>query len=463
MHSRRHFIRSAAITTVGFMGLRALAGEKLLHGVSSGGAGYGPLMDDPHGLIRLPKGFSYTAFSHMGEEMADGFLVPGMHDGMGAFAGPDGETLLVRNHELESRFVGKGPYGPKHERFVKMPDDKIYDRGKGIAPNIGGTTTIVFNTRTQKMERHFLSLAGTVRNCAGGPTPWGTWVTCEEMNHEPEPDAEKAHGYNFEVSPSVEPGLVTPVPLKAMGRFRHEAIAVDENSGAVYETEDAGDGLLYRFLPHEKQNLAAGGRLQALALVDERITDTRNWTEHQFPVGRPLAVRWIDLDDPESPLNDLRIRGVAAGAVPFARGEGAWTGEDGVYFAMTSGGKKLKGQIFRYVPSPFEGTEREREEPGKLELYLEPDDADILSNGDNIAIAPWGDLLICEDTDKHCRLLGVTPKGEIYSIAENVTPKRELAGCCFSPDGTTLFFNVQTPGYTVAITGPWAQAAHRQM
>ena len=133
MHSRRHFIRSAAITTVGFMGLRALAGEKLLHGVSSGGAGYGPLMDDPHGLIRLPKGFSYTAFSHMGEEMADGFLVPGMHDGMGAFAGPDGETLLVRNHELESRFVGKGPYGPKHERFVKMPDDKIYDRGKGIA------------------------------------------------------------------------------------------------------------------------------------------------------------------------------------------------------------------------------------------------------------------------------------------------------------------------------------------
>lgn len=462
MQSRRTFLKTAAIASVGFVGLRAMVNRKVITSRVSMTAGYGSLMNDPHGLIRLPQGFSYTAFSHMGEEMADGYLVPGMHDGMAAYAGPNGETLLVRNHELESRFVEKGPYGAKNERFGEMPGDKIYDRGKGIAPNLGGTTTIVFNTRTQKMERHFLSLAGTVRNCAGGPTPWGTWVTCEEVNALPEPHAEKAHGYNFEVRPSAEPGLVTPVPLKAMGRFRHEAIAVDENSGAVYETEDSGDGLLYRFLPNEKQNLAAGGRLQALALVDESITDTRNWTEQQFPVGKPLAVRWIDLDNPESPLNDLRIRGVAAGAVPFARGEGAWTGEDGVYFAMTSGGKKLKGQIFRYVPSPHEGTERELEEPGKLELYLEPNDSDILSNGDNIAIAPWGDLLICEDTDKKCRLLGVTPKGEIYVIAENVNPKRELAGCCFSPDGSTLFFNVQTPGYTLAITGPWAQAAHLQ-
>ena len=457
MLSRRHFIKSAAITTVGFMGLRALASEQLLDGVASRRAGYGLLMEDPHGLIRLPKGFSYTTFSHMGEEMADGFMVPGMHDGMAAFAGPSGETLLVRNHELESRFVEKGPYGAKLERFGEMPDEKIYDAGKGNEPNLGGTTTVVFNTRTQMMESHFLSLAGTVRNCAGGPTPWGTWVTCEEVNHLPEPNAEKAHGYNFEVKPSTKPELVTPVPLKAMGRFRHEAIAVDENSGVVYETEDSGDGLLYRFLPNEKQNLAAGGRLQALALVDESITDTRNWTAEQFPVGKPLAVRWIDLDNTESPLNDLRTRGVAAGAVPFARGEGAWAGEDGIYFSMTSGGKKLKGQIFRYVPSPFEGTDREREEPGKLELYLEPNDSNILNNGDNIAIAPWGDLLICEDNDQLCRLLGVTSKGEVYPIAENVTPKRELAGACFSPDGSTLFFNVQTPGYTVAITGPWAQ------
>src|SRR5690606_18240764 len=127
-----------------------------------------------------------------------------------------------------------------------------------------------------------------------------------------------------EVKPTVEPGLTTPVPLKAMGRFRHEAIAVHPSSGAIYETEDTGDGLIYRFLPHEKGNLVAGGRLQALGLVDTEITDTRNWGDAVFPVGKPLAVRWIDLDDPESPNNDLRLRGAAAGAVPFARGEGAW-------------------------------------------------------------------------------------------------------------------------------------------
>lgn len=461
MLSRRTFIKTAAITSVGFVGLRAMVNRKTIGPRVSTTAGYGPLVDSIQGLLRVPKGFSYTTFSHMGEEMADGFKVPGMHDGMCAFAGPDGLTLLVRNHELESRFVEKGPYGPQHERLDLMPEDKIYDRGQGVAPNIGGTTTLVFDTRTQKLQKHYLSLAGTVRNCAGGPTPWGTWVTCEEVNHEPEPKAEKAHGYNFEVKPSVETGLVTPVPLKAMGRFRHEAIAVDEDSGAIYQTEDSGDGLLYRFLPNEKQNLAAGGRLQALALVDESITDTRNWGAQQFPVGKPLAVRWIDLDDPESPLNDLRIRGVAAGAVPFARGEGAWTGEDGVYFAMTSGGKKLLGQIFRYTPSPYEGTEREHEQPGKLELYLEPNDSELLLSGDNIAMTPWGDLLICEDNGQHCRLLGVTPKGEFYVIAENPILKRELAGVCFSPDGTTLFLNVQTPGYTVAITGPWEDRLHK--
>lgn len=459
MLSRRTFIRNTAITTVGFMGLRALANGKSLMVPPMGHSRYGAMMDDPKGLLRLPAGFSYTTFSHMGEEMADGFLVPGMHDGMAAFAGPSGETLLVRNHELESRFPEKGPYGAKHERLAQMPLDKIYDRGNAIAPNIGGTTTIVFNTKTQKMEKHFLSLAGTVRNCAGGPTPWGTWVTCEEMNKQPEPDAEQPHGYNFEVKPTVEPGLTTPVPLKAMGRFRHEAIAVDEASGAIYETEDLGDGLVYRFLPNERGNLAAGGRLQALGLVDQTITDTRNWGAEAayFPFAKPLEVRWIDLDDPESPKDDLRYRGVKAGAVPFARGEGAWAGKDGIYLAMTSGGVKLLGQVFRYVPSPYEGTDREHEKPGTLELYIEPNDSDILCNGDNLAVTPWGDLLICEDNKNRCRVLGVTPHGEIYVIAENCEAGRELAGACFSPDGSTLFFNVQTPGYTVAVTGPWMQ------
>ena len=461
MLSRRSFIRNAALTTAAFAGLRTLVNANVFAAAPSSSVGYGALQLDAQGLLKVPAGFSYKIFSRTGEIMPDGFLVPGAHDGMAAFAGPDGLTMLVRNHELESEHLDRSPFGPANELLAKLPQDKIYDRGHGIRPNLGGTTTLVFDTRTQELKNHYLSLTGTVRNCAGGPTPWGTWVTCEEMNALPEEHAEQPHGYNFEVRPSAEPGLVTPVPLKAMGRFRHEAIAVDPKSGAVYETEDLADGLLYRFLPREPGNLAAGGKLQALGLVDASITDTRNLTGAQFPVGQPLAVRWIDVDATYSPVDDLRHRGAAAGAVPFARGEGAWTAEDGsIYLAMTVGGPKGLGQIFRYVPSPFEGTPRESESPGRLELFVEPNDAALLRNCDNLSVTPWGDLLICEDNDVNCRIVAVTPQGEFYYLAENLEPKRELAGVCFSPDGSTLFFNVQKPGYTVAITGPWEKRLH---
>jgi len=463
MSSRRDFLRSAGLYSAGFVGLRALVNSPLAAALDtpSAGVGFGPLVDDPAGLINVPAGFKYTVVSRTGEEMVDGLLVPGGHDGMAAFPGPAGQTLLVRNHELESAWTNRSPFGPEAERLGRVEPSHIYDRGRGVLPCIGGTTTLVYDTANQRLERHFLSLVGTQRNCAGGPTPWGTWITCEEVNAQREPNEEEWHGYNFEVTPSAEPGLVAPVPLKAMGRFRHEAVAVDPASGAVYQTEDLGDGLLYRFLPDEPGRLAAGGRLQVLALVDLENADTRNWMggPHIIPVGRPMAVRWIDLDDPEAPKLDLRLRGRAAGAALFARGEGAWWGNDSAYFAMTSGGAMTHGQIFRYRPSPYEGTAREAEQPGTLELFAEPNDTALLRNCDNVTIAPWGDLIVCEDTSGKCRLIGITPEGEFYIFAENRTAGQELAGACFSPDGSTLFFNVQNPGYTVALTGPWPASA----
>ena len=452
MKTRRDFLRLSSLYAVGFLGLRELASQPTPAAIAPG---FGPLEDDPAGLLRLPRGFRYTIFSRTGEEMADGLLVPGKHDGMAAFPGPEGRTILVRNHELESAWTRYSPFGPDHERLRRVPPQKIYDAGRGVAPNLGGTTTLVFDPRTQRLETHFLSLAGTVRNCAGGPTPWGTWITCEEVNDAGEPFAEQPHGYNFEVPPATEPGLAEPVPLKAMGRFRHEAVAVHPATGAVYQTEDLGDGLLYRFLPTQPGRLALGGRLQALAIRDWKTADTRNWDATRFPVGRRFAVEWIDLEDIENPANDLRKRGAAAGASIFARGEGAYWADDGAYFAMTTGGWAQRGQVFRYRPSPHEGTAAEKDAPGTLELFIEPNDSAVLSHCDNLAAAPWGDLVLCEDTDKACRLIGVTRDGRFYPIAENTEPGRELAGACFSPDGSTLFVNVQTPGYTIAITGPW--------
>lgn len=456
--SRRDFLRTAGLVTAGFLGLRKFASHPVFADTASaaGGVGFGPLRRDPAGILDLPAGFRYTMFSATGEEMADGLLVPGMHDGMAAFPGPDGTTLLVRNHEIESHWLHYSPFGRDAERLDRIPRHKVYDYGHGVQPNLGGTTTLVFDTRTQTMQRHFLSLAGTVRNCAGGPTPWGTWITCEEVNREPEPHAEKPHGYNFEVAPSAEPGLVEPVPLKAMGRFRHEAVAVDPATGIVYQTEDHGDGLIYRFIPQERGRLAAGGRLQALAFVDEAIRDTRNWEgSPPFPVGRALPVRWIDVDDIDSPLDDLRRRGHAAGAALFARNEGMWYGNDSIYWAATSGGPKALGQVFRYWPSEYEATPRETEAPGRLELFVEPNDFALLNNADNLCVAPWGDLILCEDAKAVCRLVGVTPRGELYVLASHPVFDRELAGACFSPDGSTLFVNVQQPGYTLAIVGPW--------
>jgi secreted PhoX family phosphatase len=459
MFSRRAFIRSTGVYSAAFFGLRAFLRQPV-HAASVFSPKLGNLVPAAGGLIHVPEGFSCQVFSFTGEEMVDGLLVPGGHDGMAAFAGPGGKTILVRNHELESAWTDRSPFGEDGSRFHRVDPAKVYDLGHGRLPGLGGTTTVVFDTKTQKFESHFLSLVGTQRNCAGGPTPWGTWITCEEVNAVEEPDAEKLHGYNFEVYPTIEPSISDPLPLKAMGRVRHEAVAVEPKSGVVYQTEDMGDGLLYRFIPNELENLAAGGRLQALAIRGSLQADTRNWlgTPSEFPIGRPLAVEWIDLEDVDSPVLDLRHRGRALGAAIFARGEGAWWAGDSAYFAMTNGGRNTFGQIFRYVPSPFEGTEQESGAPGTLELFVEPNDTGLLRNCDNLTIAPWGDIVIAEDHKGSCRLIGITPTGEYYLIAANPAQGKELAGVCFSPDGSTLFVNSQKPGFTVAISGPWPKA-----
>ncbi|AWW32031.1 phosphatase [Echinicola strongylocentroti] len=458
--SRRSFLKKSGIATVGFMGLYQFVQSGSFAGGVMDNIGYGALQPDPEGILNLPKGFSYKIISKAGQPMSDGLLVPGSPDGMGTFSGENGRVLIVRNHEISPDDLEKGAFGKENELYSKVSTDLLYETGKGQLPGLGGTTTMVYDPKTGEVEDEFLSLAGTVRNCAGGVTPWNSWLTCEEStvtSGSYDGKLDLNHGYVFEVPALADRQLHKAIPIKEMGRFNHEAVAVDPKTSIVYLTEDRGDGLFYRFIPNEPGKLYRGGKLQALVVSGEKSRDTRNWSDLEvpkFPKNQSMAVSWIDLDDIDAPEDDLRHRGAEQGAACFARGEGIWFGDGELYFACTNGGEISAGQVFRYTPGANEGQANEAEAPGTLELFAEPNDKEILKSCDNVAIAPWGDLLLCED-DKHPFVVGITPAGEYYKLAENVGFRTEFAGGVFSPDGSTYFVNIQGAGLTLAITGPW--------
>ncbi|MCB2065909.1 MAG: DUF839 domain-containing protein [Erythrobacter sp.] len=433
---RRRFL---ALTSSAFAGLALSACAPRATGVASAASRpSGPLVPDPEGVLDLPQGFSYRVISRLGDMMDDGFTVPDRADGMGCFDLGNGRIALVRNHELTPDKDGGGVMGPAYDTVARS-----------LIPLPGGTTTIVLDAATLEVVGQHRSLAGTIRNCAGGITPWGSWLTCEENVSRADGRINRDHGYVFEV-PAAATGLVDPVPLTAMGRFYHEAACVDPATGIVYLTEDRGDGLFYRFLPTHPGELARGGVLQAMVL--DGISDTRNSSSVTMALGQPVAARWITLDNPESPDDDLRARGAAMGAALVARAEGIYMGDGELYFAATSGGAAGQGQIFRLRPR-IHG-------PDTLELFFESTGASEYSYGDNLCISPFGDLIVCEDqytdtVDNYLR--GVTPEGHAYPFAR-LRLQSESAGVCFSPDGRTMFLNVYSPAMTLAITGPWPAA-----
>jgi len=441
------------LTGIAFGGLAACAESYKTNSsrTAARSIGYGPLIPDPKGLLDLPEGFSYRLISSFGDTMDDGLLVPDNADGMGCFRLDDSRIALVRNHELKVKNMDRGPKGS-----AGLQSASAYDALAGDKALPGGTTTLVLNAATLAVEAQYLSLAGTIRNCAGGITPWGSWLSCEEdTTRAGEDGVSRDHGWVFEV-PAAHRGLASPNPLTAMGRFNHEAACVDPGTGIVYMTEDRGDSLFYRFIPNMRGALAKGGRLQALAL-DDGPADTRNWKTAAFSLHQWTNARWIDLKDVNSPEDDLRQRGATQGAAVFARGEGIWFGKGELYFTCTNGGAAQLGQIMRYRPSPHEGQPQEASSPGQLALFLESGDTAQFNYGDNLTIAPHGHLIVCEDqytaiVDNHLR--GVTPDGQAYPFAR-VRVQTEPAGACFSPDGSTLFVNLFSPGKTLAIRGPW--------
>ena len=437
--NRRIFIGATGAAFSGLL-LNGCTGRSApLTSAPSSFADYGPLVPDPAGMLDLPRGFSYRLLSSLGNAMTDGCTVPDKADGMGCFSLGNDEIVLIRNHELVPADDAGGVLAKG-----------FGTRDGAIVP--GGTTSIVLDATTLEVKREFRSLAGTIRNCSGGITPWGSWLTCEEAPTGPgqrfgEGLAEN-HGWVFEV-PANATGLIDAVPLKAMGRFNHEAACVDPRTGIVYLSEDRDDSVLYRFVPTTPGRLGDGGLLQAM--VVEGLSDTRNWTSADMAVGSRHTVRWIDCDDVGSPNDDLRSRAAAKGAAVVARGEGIHTGTDEIFVCSTNGGQRKLGQIFRLVP----GTGGE---PDQIELFFESQSKDQFNYGDNLTVGPNGHLIVCEDqytevVDNHLR--GITPDGRAYTLGR-LRMQTELAGGCFSPDGKWFFVNAYSPTRTLAITGPWA-------
>ncbi|MGW7289195.1 alkaline phosphatase PhoX [Streptomyces sp. NPDC054847] len=436
---RRTLLRGAAVAAAASLPFQALAARTAAAAPVKLGsdAGYGPLgpvKDQATGLelLQLPQGFEYISYGWTNDLMDDGVRTPGAHDGMAAFRYGD-KVHLVRNHEL-----GAGP-------AFTAP---AYNPAAG-----GGTTTLVFDPDAGQWLESYGSLGGTMRNCAGGPTPWNTWLTCEETFST---TAGKRHGYIFEVASE---GKGNPEPYKAMGRFNHEAVAVDPATGYVYETEDRGDASLYRFVPAVPGDLSKGGRLEALR-IGTTTYDTRSDGEKAYG-----TVSWVPVDDVDPAADTVRIQAQANGAAVFSRLEGAWYGNDRVYVITTDGGPARQGQVFELDPATDE-----------FRVLFASPGSEVLNAPDNMCVSPRGGLVLCEDGGGTEYVHGLTPDGEIFRFAANDVDLRggtagknvpaadhrgsEWAGSVFEPkNGNWLFVNIQTPGITFAITGPWRQGA----
>jgi uncharacterized protein len=392
--------------------------------------GYGPLVD--MGDLSLPRGFKYRIISSEAEIMNDGNPTPSSFDGMAAFRGGNGNTVLIRNHE------NRRAEGDTDEIDVVVPADKRYDSDPLFN---AGCTKLVVNDR--RLVRSFAVLGGTTTNCAGGRMPWRSWVTCEENFS----DGNAPHGYIFEVPTSAD-GAIEPQPIKSAGRFVHEAVAW--HKGILYLTEDRRfDSAFFRWVPNETPSkpgdlAAIDGELQALKFVDAPNANTDGW-----PIGEPFDVEWVTIPDPDPDEDTVRDQAHELEAAGFNRQEGIWLGNQRVYFDCTEGGVAGLGQVWELDPRTQ-----------TLTLIYESPGPEQLKNPDNLTVAPTDDLFLCEDSEPPQFIRGLTPDGGIYDFAEANTRESEFAGACFDPDGRTMYVNqfgdVNLEGaVTYAIWGPW--------
>ena len=403
-------------------GMAALAGggaATLLSRRAFGKVGFGSLVPDPERVLDLPSGFSYVRLQTAGHAMSDGHPAGFLPDAMACFEDDDKNYVLMRNHEEDGGVNA-------------LPDMAF------AADALGGVSRLVLARDPLQVLSSNLVLTGTRRNCAGGPSPWG-WMTCEESEVD-------GHGWTFLCDPAAE-RVQPPRRLPSYGRFKHEAVAIDPKTSIAYLTEDLIDGALYRHVPHDDADPFTG-KLQALAITgsDGFATGTA------MSVGDQRQVRWVDVDDPEAGATPTRLQARARGAAIVVRGEGIWFDRGSVFFTATAGGPTKQGQVFRL----------DIDEGGDLlTLVAQEEGEGELTAPDNLTVAPWGDLLVCEDHDLTANYVrGITPDGQVYPFVRNAHDggASEFAGVCFSPDGRVMFVNLQAPGWTFAITGPFPRS-----
>ncbi|MFG1621088.1 PhoX family protein [Kribbella sp. NPDC049227] len=478
---RRTFLKGSAAVAGGVFAAGPFQGFVAQQAVASprSGAPFRALRaipDQRDGKVRLhlPEGFNYRSFhdTEFPVVLTDGTDLPGRHDGMGAFTRRNGNIVLVRNHELNNPGTPFGPGTP-------------YD-----AMAQGGTTTIEV-TRFGEVVDAYTSLNGTMMNCSGGIMPWGSWITCEETVNGPDvgPDftgapnvaLTKPHGFVFEVPAR---GQSEREPITHAGRFAHEAVSFDPRDGFLYLTEDnfAFPSGFFRYRPPRNPmkhgRIEDGGRLQMLAVKGR---PNLNLAAEQ-PRRATYDVTWVDIDDPAPAFpytpgqtapttNDQALvyvgdQGRAQGAAYFSRLEGQVYDDNVVYFCSTQGGGAAEtgpdpvggygngfGQIWAYHT-------RAR----KLQLIYQSPNRATLDFPDNVTTSKRGTLVVCEDNTEDNYLRGLSRGGQLFDIALNRLTSStgvdrsgdEFAGSTFSPDGHTLFVNIQASrGMSFAIWGPW--------